>query len=295
MFMPSGSHGGSEGSHSSGGSSSGGSSGSYGGGGSGSFHIFTADRPMHWHHRSHHYYVSGSNANEFISTLVYALFCFIIAGALIFALSSTLKDIEKIVVDRDYYLDMIENAEKNHSYQKQATITDIFYNEDCGKWYITYAIPYTEEWGTTIREFELSGYTYSIYTREQVKQFEIGQQITVACNSQTVTSRTDSITLDYKNYPLSADGEYMQANNSKVGIIIVLCSFAVAGVIFVIIAVVSLKRKVMKSKEPMTPQEVMEADGFNRCAYCGAYSEDKTKCPNCGAVIEIKVNKSEKK
>lgn len=106
--MPSGSHGGGGGSHFSGGSSFGGGGfrgGSSGGGGG------RPRGPVRFH-IGHHYFIISEGRAGFLSFLTALMF---MAIFLIVTLSITLgvndKAINKIKVDRAYYLDMIEYAE----------------------------------------------------------------------------------------------------------------------------------------------------------------------------------------
>lgn len=284
--MPSGSHGGSFGSHSSGGSSSGSSGDSWGGRHSsgGGSRGGRPGRPMHWHFGHYHYYIPSGKADRISIVGAICLFLLFIVFALSLSTVAISKRVDEIIVDRDYYLDMIERAEENPEYKKTATITDIFYNRDCEKWYITYSIPYTVEINSLNVDKELSGYTYSIYTREQAREFEIGDTVEVACSSKVITENTDSITMDYKNFPLSADGEYIQTMNSKKIYIVVLCITSLLVVCGIAYIIVEIKKSIRKSTTKLSPEDLLEDEGNNQCKYCGTILvKGKTKCPNCGA------------
>ena len=125
--MPSGSHGGSSGSHGGGGSSGG----NWSGRSSGSSLSYRRTTPIHWVWHGRTYYVpvsSGSAFQGWFSAIFIVLVFAIISTLLVISGSS---NINKIKTDRDYYIHMIEKAEQNENYKKEGTIKDIFYNEDC--------------------------------------------------------------------------------------------------------------------------------------------------------------------
>lgn len=108
--------------------------------------------------------------------------------------------------------------------------------------------------------------------------------VEVACSSKGITDNTDSITKDYKNFPLSADGEYIQAMNLKKTYIISLCITSLLVVCGIAYIIVEIKKNVRKSTTKLSSEDLLEDEGNNQCKYCGSILVDgKTKCPNCGA------------
>lgn len=281
--MPSGSHGGGGGSHFSGGSSFGGGFHRSSGSGSGRSH-----GPMRFHIGPNFYVINERRAGilSFLATLMF------MAVFLIVTLSITLgvnnQAIKKIEVDRAYYLDMIEYAELHNEYLVDGVVTDRFYSEDSDRWYFTYTIKYTDATGV---EKDLNGYTFYVYTAETISSIRIGDVMQFAVNSNPITSDTDSINVDYKNIPLTDDGEYISCvNGKKVNIIIItVASIALAACIAgAIMIVIKSKQKEEAKAAEEKAKEAAEVERLNRhCPYCNSkLSPDDKKCPNCGAGLE---------
>lgn len=264
--MPSGSHGGSAGSHSSGGSS-------FGGGHSSSGGSSSRQTPICYHRHGVRYYVPIGQSNGIRAKLscifIFLMFIFCLS-MVVGALSS---DINKIKVDREYYIDMIENAEEDEDYCKKGRITDIFYNSSCDKWYFTYAIPYSGG--------ELEGYTFSVYDSEQIKEFEIGDEIDFAVNNKNVDENTDSINFGYEELSLEADGEYLVARQSLVIVSICLGAFVIGVVLLIVWIVVTIKKQ---SKVVVSTENLNVEEKKNACKYCGTiFNDGENRCSGCGA------------
>lgn len=275
--MPSGSHGGSGGSHSSGGASSGGSWGggsSRSGGGSS-----RPPRPMNIWFFGRYYHISAGNSSKvtkFMPFIIFSLFLIFVAVVLLLQVNS---QIEKIKVDRTYYLDMIENALNDSDYIKDGVITDKFYNEDCKKWYFTYTI-------ITNDGEELDGYTYSVYTREEINQFYIGQHLNFAVNSKIVTLNTDSINMEYKGIPLENDGEYIVALETKTATIVVICVFSALIALFIVLTILRIKKYSQKTAFDSSNAKNITNDEDTYCRYCGSRIRNGyDKCEHCGASL----------
>lgn len=285
--MPSGSHGGSGGSHSSGGSSFGGHS-SHGG----SFSSRPRG-PMHFRWGRRVYVLpqkQSSIISKFIPWIVLSVFFAIFSSILLTSANYYLKKIRR---DYDYYQDMIAVAEADENYIRTGYATDHFYNDDCGKWYFTYKIARDDSRGAW-----LEGYTYSCYTREEIKNYPIDSTITIVVNSKVVTDKTDSIPLHYKDMSIERDGEYTSNLKSKR---IALTLVIISGLTFTTLIVVEI-RLVVKYKQPApsstsnnNPTDTTANKSttpntkvFKRCEYCGKVSKDENaeKCPNCGAKLE---------
>lgn len=291
--MPSGSHSGSSGSHSSGGSSwGGGSSRSSGyGSSSGSF------RPGHVyvHIGRSRYYLNGKPAvaQKLLSFLVVFAIFFIIIGAVNWSHNS--NELSKIKEDYNYYQQMISYAEANPSHKKLGKITGKFYNEDCKKWYITYSLQ--TNFHTT-----LNGYSFSVYTLEELMtdEYAINAPISLAVDSSTVTSTTDSIPMDYKDMPLSRDGEWVEATKQvgiAKGFLFTGCALFVVGIVAIIVVSVKKGTKVNSEGAPIsTSFETNTQPNLTgwTCEYCGGYEPQAIKkCTQCGAGKPQRKNLSE--
>lgn len=190
----SGSHGGGGGSHFGGGSSSGGSGGgrrrygrSYGG------------------HRTIIFFGRGGVASVFSALAIFALVVAIVCTMVASGNKSSLKHIE---TDYLYYQDMIDDAyakqaKGDSSYLVDGIIKSKFQSDTCDKWYVTYY--FLDKDGEKV-----DGYTYSIYTWDQVRGLDAGEIIKLAVDSNPITQDTDSINVDYKNTTLEDDGEYVE-------------------------------------------------------------------------------------
>ena len=301
--MPSGSH------------SSGGGGSHFGGGSSGGSHFGGFSRSSRGSSANlgprvivfggRRYVVSGQRRTGLyalmfaIIVLVFALFsgCLITSGAK--QSMQTIKD------DYARYQEMITYAETNTDYQIKAVITDNF-KHDSGKYYITYAFPLNtiadaELWNryredlsnNTVENNWVLGYSYSVYTLEQVSSAGLrkGEIINLAINDKNteINKDTDSIPFDYKDMPLTQDGEYISAQHSKkVGpIVITVAVVLIAGCIVGMVFVIKTSKLEEQSKAEQTATAATSAPENQPkqqvCAYCGAALEPGTKkCPNCG-------------
>lgn len=251
-------------------------------------------------------YVVSSQRMAGLSALMFAIIIFAFAlfsGCLI--TTGANKSMQTIKDDYARYQQMITTAETNSEYQIKAVITDSFKHES-GKYYITYAFPLntiaeSQLWGAyredlannTVEDNWVLGYSYSVYTLAQVSSAELskGRVIDLAINDKAteVKSDTDSIPFDYKDMPLSQDGEYIEAQKSKkVGpVVITIASVLIVGSIvgMVFIVKTSKKEEQNKAEQTATAQTTAPTNQPKQqiCAYCGAALEPGTKkCPNCG-------------
>ena len=301
--MPSGSH------------SSGGGGSHFGGGSSGGSHFGGFSRSSRGNSTNlgprvvvfggRRYIVSGQRRTGLyalmfaIVVLVFALFsgCLITNGAK--------QSIQTIKDDYARYQQMITYAETNTEYQIKAVITDSFKHES-GKYYITYAFPLntvveTNLWSNyledladnTVENNWVLGYSYSVYSLEQVSTSGLmkGDIINLAINNKNteVNKDTDSIPFDYKDMPLTQDGEYLEAKHSKkigpivITVAVVLIAGCVVGMVFVVKT--SKLEEEAKAEQTATAQTNAPTSQPKQrlCAYCGAAIEsDAKKCPNCG-------------
>lgn len=287
--MPSGSHGGGGGSH-----GGGGFGGSHFGGGSGGSHFGGSyyhgpKRPGRAPIMFHYFYWGGTryvienDERAKIRSKIFSVFVMLfIMLCCLFVIFASISNVNKIKKDYLYYQEMITYAEEHPEYFITGKVQSKFYNEDAGKWYLTYYF-YTDE------SVRVDGYTFSIYSDAEVSQFHSGDDIQLAVDSIPLTTETDSINYDYKNKSLSDDGEYTKAVS---GITIpIIVEFALVGIlVFLIISVVRDYKKLAKKVD-----ENGNADLKYKyiCTYCGGkLKEDDKSCPHCGSsTIETIVEK----
>ena len=273
--MPSGSHGGG------GGGSHGGFSGGGGGrssGGFGSSHSRpSGPRHIRWF-GGRTVIISTGRQSALSILLVVIAFCLMTMIPAWAGVAGIKDDISMIKEEQLFYLDMVENAENNPEYQVMGKVTGVFYREDFEKYYVTY------EFG----EANYKGYTFSIYTRNDYPAK--GSYIVLAVDDTFIDETTDSIPMDYKNYTLEDDGEYMHLlDNLKQArtVAIVFTSIFVA-LIAVSIVIVGTSKKKEKEKELLTKEEaekqLAEQKKKQYCQYCGAKVDPKDPtCGQCGA------------
>lgn len=272
--MPSGSHGGGGGSH--GGGFGGGSH--FGSGHRSSGSSSRGPTPIRFWFFGHHYYVPAGKTSA-IRGLFTAFFVLILFGFMsILGLIAAKDQVEKIEDDNTYYISMISYATAHPDYQMTGKITGKFRNDDCGKWYLTYSLETND--GQT-----LEGYTYSVYSINEIEQFVVGDDILLAVDSIPVTMRTDSINMDYINIPLDNDGEYIGAKNSKrTAMIMVIACFGASVVVAILTFIKAKKSMKLNELEKEKASSLPQDEGVKRCKYCGSkQNPEDTKCPNCGA------------
>ncbi len=268
--MPSGSHGGSAGGH--GGGSSGGHGGSHFGSSRGGFN--RGPRVIMFFGHPHYINSRKSGWLSFLSMLI--VISVIALIIMLFGLSASSNEIKVIENDYNYYQQMIKRAESNPAYIKQATITGHFVKNGYDKWYMTYTIEQND--GNL-----LEGYTFSIYTLEDLNQYTIGSIVDAAVDSIIVTKDTDSITMDYKNTTLKDDCEYERNIHSKTTFTIgsIVDAIILVGLIVLIIVIIQ------KSAASPEQEKLQQENQLRKCPYCGAKIKNtKDKCPNCGANLE---------
>lgn len=285
--MPSGSHsgghGGGGGSHFGGGGSS---SGSHGGSGSSRNHGYRNGRSVVFFGRGYHRRYMYSGAHSAFSILIaIGIFALVIGSLVLLTMGGNNKDLKNIEADYLYYQDMIADAEEklaqgDDSYFVDGIIISKFKNDNCDKWYVTYY--FLDNQGKKVE-----GYTYSIYTWEQVKDMDNGDIIKLAVDTNPITQDTDSINLDYKNTTLNDDGEYIKIikskeNTQRVGIIaLVIGGLLVAGAIIIRI---KASHKVLEDSQDFTE---FSNSGRKLCKYCGGYLKSgDTICSDCGGRVK---------
>lgn len=181
--MPSGSHWGSPGGHSSGGSSIGGgwNSNNWGWGrNSNSGNKMPKFYTFNFFGRTY----TTSQANKIRSVVSLVVFLLILSVFMGFGfIWDGKQDIRKVETDRAYYLQMIEYAEEHPEFQKEGVVTDKFYNEDDYMWYFEYTIDYVGDDGLI---HKLKGYTFSVYTFTEISKIIVGERLNFAVNNKDV-------------------------------------------------------------------------------------------------------------
>lgn len=270
--MPSGSHSSGGGSHFGGGSHS--SGGSHFGGGSSQSN---SSKSVNIRIGGRSYIVPGKASSFSVLIIVFVLLA-VFSGMMFLGASGAESDIKIIKNDYVYYQDMIAKTKTNPDLIKEAEITGKFYNEDCDKWYIEYEI---------ISDINLPGHTFSVYSYEEISNFDIGQIIQVAVDSETVKITTDSIPMDYENMPIEKDGEYIELTKEKTTLKII--GFVLIGVdVFVLIGAIYSRKKQKSLSNTQDQQSTIQDENVDKkdtpfsCSYCGAIINGD-KCSNCGA------------
>ena len=276
--MPSGSHGGrSGGSH--GGFSGGGGSRSFGGFRSSSSHHHRPRGPRYVRWFGGRTVIISTGRQSVLSIIAFFMIMCLLAMFPAWSSVSEIKsDIKMIKEEQAYYLDMIENAENDPSYQVMGEVTGVFYKQEYERYYITY------EFGD--EDFE--GYTFSIYTRENCPSN--GSSILLAVDEKNIDDTTDSIPMDYKNFTLEDDGEYnLYVKNLKnVRTVAIVATLIFVGLIALIVVVVSTAKKKEEEKEQQEKEEnekkQIEEEKKKFCQYCGAKVDpNEPVCGQCGA------------
>ena len=284
--MPSGSggRGGGGGSHFGGGGGHGGSHGGGHGSGGG-----RANRPISFAFFGRRYYVPTGKSNlirVLLLACVFTLFLFVIKVG---DYSDLKKDVRTIVNDRNRYISMIDNAKANPTFTATGRIINISYNSSAGKYYFDYSIDTIDGWA-------LTGYTYSVYSKDDISKFHVGQTLTFAVDSVPVTRSTDSINFGYEDIPLSADGEYAhKTQDLRQARMFMVFSGVTSAIIFIAAACIFIKFiKTAKDQIENVGKTPDQNERFSdkkptarRCEYCGSViSDGSDKCPNCGASIK---------
>jgi hypothetical protein len=274
--MPSGSHGGSAGGHSSGGASFGGGR-SFGGGG---YHSRPVRVQPYYFPFFGHTYVIGTQRHNHIMSLVGGAFLvgFVFVICLVMSLSQT--DVKKIKEDRDYYLNMIDTAQAEQIID--AKVKGQFLGEG-GKYYITYNIELPN--GSYL--WSADGYSFSMYSMAEASAIYRNGTIQVVVDGLPLTGETDSIPLDYRDFELDDDGSYT-AVMRRTKIMRVMSYTAGAALLILLFFIVKLtfshKQTEEESKAAAIPAGAEQGQGRIYCAYCGGVMEaGRDSCPRCGS------------
>ena len=278
--MPSGSHGG--GGHGGGGHSGGGHS--YGSRSSGGTPRPRTPRTIRIGNSIFFLSVGKQNAFSFLSTLFMIILMFaIMSGS---SLSYRKQDLKLLQEEREGYISMIEKAQTNENLVVDGTVKDVWQG-DCGKWYITYK--FTASTGEIVD----NGYSFCVYSSRAEAPSE-HSTIKLAVPSEYTDKNSDSVPMDYIEYGIEKDGDYILAKKSVTQAKWQLSICIVGLTAIILICVITF----IKSKQK-TPNAYADANNSNsqlgntiadnrtNCEYCGcAINPTDTKCPSCGARIK---------
>lgn len=277
--MPSGSHGGSGGSHG-GFSGGGGSRSSFGGGGS-SYRSVRPRGPRPYRFGRSVFIVSTGRQSILSIFLIVGFFLAVSLITSIASLSGLNEHIKMIEEENRYYINMVQTALADSRYVVDGEVEDHFYKTEYGKYYITYS--FVADDGS-----EVDGYTFSIYKLENLPTK--GSKIKIAVNDISTDEDTDSIPMDYVNFTLEDDGEYVlyKQNKAKTVRSVVICGLIMVAIVagYILIIVTSKKKEEEKEAEQKAEQKAKEeAENKKRfCEYCGSRVEPSDNvCPQCGA------------
>lgn len=276
--MPSGLHGGGGGGSHFGGGASGGFGSSGGGNG------FNMRGPRTFIFFGHSYYFSSHAMQKISMIFFFVIFSafFVFLGGV--SIASAKSNITKIEIDYVYYQDMIEEAEANPIKIRDGIVVSHFYNENAKKWYFVYKVQKDDY--DVDESVWLEGWTYSVYTREQINAIGVGSVVEIAVDSPIVDKNTDSIPIDFKTKKLSDDGEYLSAKSSLTTGTIVLVISSMVTIGLIVGLVLTIIKNAKKEKIEETEKEKVELNKKigKTCKYCGRpLNEDTETCPSCGA------------
>jgi rubrerythrin len=192
---------------------------------------------------------------------------------------------------------MIEYAESREGFVLDATITGKFLDYDSNRWYIEYTLKdhaKTPVPSTAIIDPYLTS-TYSIYTEEQIKNYRVNDTIKVAVDSIPVTTNTDSMVVEYKNFKIEDDGEYIELSKTHKKFNTIAVFLNIGAVVCLISGIAFGVKFTKKAKEYIENNQNSSSSGSSttssgtptkKCGYCGYTSSSSGKCPQCGAHLK---------
>ena len=109
----------------------------------------------------------------------------------------------------------------------------------------------------------------------------------LATYDEVLTSETDTVNIDYKNYKLEDDGYYLEVKNSNMFPQILCFAVGIGSAALFIFLIVKEIKGGKDSKIAATAEVENQPQSLtNNCPYCGTTtSSNKHTCPNCGADI----------
>lgn len=230
-------------------------------------------------------HISGGRKYTYSTTTLRAsasltVFIFIALFIAIISISNLVINVNAmntIIYDRHYYINMIEFAEKNPTFMRDAIVTDYEQSLTSDAYYIIYMI-----------DGRVEGYSYSVYTEEEARAL-LSQTIKVAVNSFILSDETDSIPVDYKNKSIESDGEYVVArSNKKIFLVMTALSLSIFVILIVITVIIQVKGKQyidgQEANSTIENSSLSKKTVIIKFEYCGTIlNEAQSSCPNCGA------------
>ena len=278
--MPSGSHG-YGGSHSSSSSRSGGfSSGSN-----------KPRKPISFHlgHSLFFFSVGAQNILSLIGTILVCCIVFSFTNGL--SIKAEKEELTYIQNDRAGYIAMIDRAEQDPELIVDGVVISVWQDENgSGKWAFDY------EFTASNGEIVDNGFSFKVYNSRSSAPHE-GETIKLAVDTKNTTKLSDSVPIDYKNFSLDDDGDYINTkkniNRSRVTFILSLVGTGIC-IAVIVIMVVRAKQKNGNVYEDnntegsSTNQSTQNNTNSTTCEYCGAsISSNDKSCPNCGARLGL--------
>lgn len=234
----------------------------------------------HRHHGGgiHIGFFSSGHMSAGSAMIVFGVFFIFITIMLGIGIGVTNGSLDTIQQSYNNYQSMIEMAMENEDYVRYATVTGKYQSTN-DRWYIEYTLD------------EGPGYEYdsfAIYTKEEVNQFKVGDQIKIAVEDARVDLFTATIPFDYYNSDIKDDAEYIQFSKSRNLLIGIACATAGVAILLIFFGI----KKSKKSKEEIgdstqTTQASTTINTTKTCRYCGGKtSASESRCPQCGASLQ---------
>lgn len=213
-----------------------------------------------------------------VGFMIFMAFFAFIMGVNYSACNETVKMIEE---EHRYYVKMVQDAQADTDLQTEGIVTSVFYKTEYNKYYFEYKF-YDDS------RHSYDGYTFSVYTIDNVPKK--GDRIALAIDDETIDENTDSIPMDYINFTLEDDGQYLvNKKGSKEALtgLIICGAIAVGSLVGVFIVYATAKRKKEEEieSEKCSEQEKQAVENKKKyCQYCGTkINPDDRNCPQCGA------------
>ncbi len=228
--------------------------------------------------------------------LIFVLVIVAMAGGGMMANASSLK--KTIKYEFIKYQDLIEFVEND----REAAIDRIVEGQiksiepGYGKYRVIYEFDYQNYEGC-------NGYSFYVYTQEDLRElnYRVGAKIYLAIDPSIVNNDgPDSIPMDFEDFDVEDDGEYVEANfNFKIGV-----GMLVGGIVGVVLLIIANHFILKKHAQPVEDGKNngnsgnndnnnnndgnatgnSDEDEITYCSYCGArIKKGEQKCPNCGA------------
>ena len=199
---------------------------------------------------------NSENNYGFLTLCFLSIFLAVILIVLSLSMTSMAKtnksEMANMREDYNYYQNLIKYAEEHPTHIIDAKVVGKFKNIETNRWYLKYTIkPDDIENNSYLDPYQTS--SYAIYTDEQIDKYEVGDKIKVAVNSLPITTETDSMVVEYKDFKLENDVKYSSIKkdykNFKTMTIVanVFSSLSFAsGIAFLVIFILKMKNDATK-------------------------------------------------